>query len=214
MTSLNPHQLDLLQELINIGAGHAASTLNQMSGQHVNLYAPEVQVKSVEAMLSGEVIDSTQKVMAIKLNFGGRFSGMASLMFPPESANKLIAVILGEEPVSEDMDMMRVGVLQEVGNIVLNGVMGSIGNLLAEHIEYLPPDYYETSIGDLLLSDQQQDDMLLLAKTNFYLEDRLIQGEILIMFKLNTFDSLLEALNTMLTEQGMDPHADVERTGK
>lgn len=203
MGQLNAYQLDVLQELINIGVGHAAGTLNQMSGQHVSLHAPEVTVLPIEKMLSGEIIDATQKVMAIKLSFSGSFSGMASLMFPPESANKLITIILGEEPVAEDMDMMRMGVLQEVGNIVLNGVMGSIGNLLMEHIEYLPPDYYETSFADLLLGDGQEDNMLLLAKTNFFLEERLVQGDILVMFRLKTFDNLLEALNKILAEQGM-----------
>jgi chemotaxis protein CheC len=203
MGQLTPYQLDVLQELINIGVGHAAGTLNQMSGQHVSLHAPEVTVLPIEKMLSGDIIDTRQKVMAIKLSFSGNFSGMASLMFPPESANKLITIILGEEPVAEDMDMMRVGVLQEVGNIVLNGVMGSIGNLLTEHIEYLPPDYYETSFVDLLLSDGLQENMLLLAKTNFFLEERLIQGDILVMFRLQTFDYLLAALNKVMAEQGM-----------
>ncbi len=214
MTTLTSYQLDVLQELINIGVGHAASTLNQMSGQHVHLHAPEVTVNSIDEMVSGSLIDSARQVMAIKLTFGGKFSGMASLMFPPESANKLIAVILGSEPMDEDMDMMRMGVLQEVGNIVLNGVMGSIGNLLAEHIEYLPPDYYETSIGDLLLCDREQGNMLLLAKTNFYLESRLVQGDILIMFRLATFDSLLEAMNKMLADQGMGPNGEALETGK
>lgn len=214
MTVLTLPQLDLLQELINIGVGHAASTLNQMSGQHVHLHAPKVIVKSIEEMLSGTNIDVTRQVMAIKLTFGGRFSGMASLMFPPESANKLIAIILGEEPVAEDMDMMRMGVLQEVGNIVLNGVMGSIGNLLTEHIDYLPPDYYETTIGELLISDRRDDDMLLLARTDFYLENRLIQGNILIMFRLNTFDNLLDALNRMIATQGMTPDENPKETGQ
>jgi len=203
MGELTRPQLDLLQELINIGVGHAAGTLNQMSGQHVSLHAPEVTVLPIERMLSGEIMDAGQNVMAIKLSFSGTFSGMASLMFPPESANKLITIILGEEPVAEDMDLMRMGVLQEVGNIVLNGVMGSIGNLLMEHIEYLPPDYYETSLADLLVSEGHQQNMLLLAKTNFFLEERLIQGDILVVFRLQTFDSLLTALNKMMAEQGM-----------
>jgi chemotaxis protein CheC len=203
MTELTPNQLDVLQELINIGVGQAAATLNQMSGQHVSLHAPVVTVMTTDQMLSGEIINADQEVMAIKLSFSGKFSGMASLMFPPESANKLITIILGEEPVAEDMDLMRVGVLQEVGNIVLNGVMGSIGNLLMEHIDYLPPDYYETTFYDLMLGDGEQESMLLMAKTNFFLEDRLIQGDILVMFKLQTFGSLLMALNKMMADQGM-----------
>ncbi|GAB6059827.1 chemotaxis protein CheX [Desulfonatronum parangueonense] len=203
MNDLSPLQLDVLQELINIGVGHAASTLNQMSGRHVHLHTPEVRSSTVEELLSEPILDLKRQVMAIKLDFGGRFSGMATLMFPPESANKLISIILGEEPVSEDMDMMRMGVLQEVGNIVLNGVMGSIGNLLSEHIEYLPPDYYQTSINDLLLSDSERNYMLLLARTNFYLDERLIQGDILVLFKLQAFDHLLDAVDALMARQGM-----------
>ncbi len=203
MSVLSPYQLDVLQELINIGVGHAAATLNQMSGQHVRLHAPEVTVLPIEKMLSEASFAPQQQVMAIKLSFNAKFSGMASLIFPPESANKLITIILGEEPVAEDMDMMRMGVLQEVGNIVLNGVMGSIGNLLMENIEYLPPDYYETSFIELLSSDGEEENMLLMAKTNFVLEERLIQGDILVMFRLQTFDCLMESLDKIMVDQGM-----------
>ena len=63
---------------------------------------------------------------AVQLNFRGPFSGSAALAFPPDSAAKLVAILVGEEPEGADLDAIRVGTLTEVGNIVINGVMGKL----------------------------------------------------------------------------------------
>ncbi len=44
-----------------------------------------------------------------------------------------------------DMDALRAGTFCEVGNIVLNGVMGSISNMLNFDFDYSVPEYLETN---------------------------------------------------------------------
>ncbi|NEO26772.1 MAG: chemotaxis protein CheC, partial [Kamptonema sp. SIO4C4] len=87
-------QLDALQELVNIGVGQAAGTLNEMVQSHIHLKVPEVSVLSLqeaqstlESRLNGEFLSSVQ------LQFHGNFAGVAQLIFPTDSATKLVTIL-------------------------------------------------------------------------------------------------------------------------
>jgi len=193
---LNAAHLDILRECINIGVGRAAGSLNQMTHTHVNLSAPDVQVQSIDEFMDGTLFNINGKVIAIRLAFRGLFSGLSALIFPPTSALELVTVLLGQPPESEEMDILRLGTLQEMGNIVLNGVMGSMANMLGDHIDYLPPEYYEMPLGDLLSS--QSGGAVLVAHTRFSLEGRVIEGDIVIIFEQDSFGALLESIDKLL----------------
>jgi chemotaxis protein CheC len=131
---------------------------------------------------------------AVQLSFTGEFTGISALIFPPESAAKLVHVVLGNEALPGHDDSLRTGTLQEVGNIVLNGVMGSIANILREPLRYSPPDYVEADIASII---GRGNGMILVASTQFSMKDHLIDGEVLIIFSLSSFDSLLAAIDTL-----------------
>ena len=99
--------------------------------------------------------------------------------------------------------MLRAGTLQEVGNIVLNGVMGSMANMLEGHFSYLPPDHFETPFGELLQSRSGHDSSILIARTSFILEQHVIEGHVIIMFESESFVSLLQAVDAMTSSAGM-----------
>ena len=191
--TLSPLQLDILQELINIGVGRAAGMLNQMVNTHIQLQVPVLRVLT-QTQLAAIYAERPQSVFsAVQLSFTGEFAGISALIFPPESASKLVAVVLGKEALPGD-DAMRCGTLQEVGNIVLNGVMGSIANILKEPLRYSPPDFLEADITSIVGTG---DGMILVARTQFSMKDHLIEGEVLIIFSLSSFDSLLTAIDAM-----------------
>jgi len=193
--NLSSYQLDVLQELINIGVGKAAGMLNRMVATHVQLQVPELEVLSLDDMVAHYDAKDADTFAAVKLAFYGDFSGTSALLFPPDSAAKLVSIIIGQEELPLDMDSLRIGTLQEVGNIVLNGVMGSLGNILQEHIMYAPLDYFEGDISSLLQCGEGEQGMVLLARTSFNLEEHSIGGDIIILFQLGTFDSLVRAID-------------------
>lgn len=192
---LSPYQLDVLQELINIGVGKAASMINRMTATHVRLQVPELTVLSLEDLVAHYHDRDTDTFAAVKLAFTGYFSGASALLFPPDSAAKLVSIIIGQEELPLDMDSLRIGTLQEVGNIVLNGVMGSLGNILQEHLMYSSLDYYEGDVLSLLQGDKSAPSTVLLARTSFDLEQHSIGGDIIIVFQLGSFDSLVKAID-------------------
>uniref|UniRef100_A0ACD5GZE0 Uncharacterized protein n=1 Tax=Desertifilum tharense IPPAS B-1220 TaxID=1781255 RepID=A0ACD5GZE0_9CYAN len=51
------------------------------------------------------------------------------MIFPTESASTLVSLLTGEKPGTPDLEAVKIGTLLEVGNIVLNGVVGTVSNL-------------------------------------------------------------------------------------
>lgn len=195
--TLTHDQVDALQELINIGVGRAAGTLNDMVNSHIHLQVPLTEVLSLhsvqqrlKARLHGDTISS------VRLSFHGSFAGTAQLVFPTESASLLISTLTGEGIGTPDLDSVKIGTLSEVGNIVLNGVMGSISNVLHQHLDYSIPLYLEDDIEHLLTVDNFESDVtVIFAQARFKIEQLQITGDIILIFTLGSFDSLLLALD-------------------
>lgn len=197
--NLTGEQLDALQELINIGLGRAASVLNEMLSSHIRLQVPLLKLLSlsdVQAELRQQL--GTVQVSATQIKFTGAFLGTAMLIFPRDSAAKLVSVLIDEEHDLPDLDALKIGTLSEVGNIILNGVMGSISNLLDQCLRYSLPLYLEEQTENLLMGDLEGDPMVLLARTRFTSDRLMITGDILLVFKVGSFDTLLLALDSKL----------------
>ena len=191
MPILTPKQQDALTEVINIGLGRAAGMLNDMVNARVYLRVPTVKAFRMDQL--------AQEVAAVLLGFHGAFAGTAALVFPPDSAAKLVSLLTGENLNTPDLDAVRVGTLNEVGNIVLNGVMGSIGNILKQRVNYSLPTYAENTIMALLLSGKlAPDTTVILAHTHFGVEDHQIEGDVVLLFEVESFGLLKEAINQIL----------------
>lgn len=200
--NLTVDQLDTLQELVNIGVGMAASVLNEMIDCHICLQVPFIRVFSpVQMKEELENRLGVSLVSAVRLGFNGSFSGLAQLVFPTDSASKLVALLTNEEVGTPDLDAVKIGTLTEVGNIVINGVMGSMSNLLKQHLNYSLPMYLEDTVEHLLSSKQlESNTTVLLAQARFTIEQLQIAGDIILIFKVGSFDALLTAIE--MIEEG------------
>ncbi|MEG3927087.1 chemotaxis protein CheC [Microcoleus sp. D3_18a_C4] len=195
---LSTRQLDALQELVNIGIGQAAGVLNDMIDSPIRLQIPYLQIltpidveEELEQHLNGE------QIAAVQLKFTGSFGGIAQLVFPTNSAAMLVTMLTGEEG-TQDLDSVKIGTLSEVGNIVINGVMGAISNVLQQRLNYSIPTYSEGTIASLLISGGlATDTVVLLAQTSFMIERLHIEGDIILIFNVNSFDTLLTAINQL-----------------
>lgn len=200
MQKLTEEQIDALQELINIGVGRAASMLNEMLDSPIVLQVPSIKILNL-SQLNQELVQkfTNGQLSTVKLSFTGSFSGMAELVFPTESAATLVALLTGEEPGTPDLDLVKIGTLSEIGNIVINGVMGSISNLLKQHMNYALPIYAEDSIEKLLQLENYNDrTVFLLAQARFSIEHLELIGDIILIFETSSFEVLIEAIDRLL----------------
>ena len=202
MQSLSADQLDALQEFINIGVGRAASILNDMLDCHILLRTPLIEIfDTVQLQQKLEKRFNGGRFSTVRLAFSGQFSGTTELLFPTESASTLVAALTGEDPDSVDLDAVKIGTLSEIGNIVINGVMGSISNLLGQHLHYAIPMYLEDTIDNLLLTNQKSIDkaVFLLAQTRFEIEQLEVTGDIILILEVSSFGALIAAIDHELS---------------
>lgn len=196
---LTSDQTDALKELLNIGVGKAAAVLNEMIESHVSLQVPSLRIALVDQLENEFSALGQSQLASVSLGFHGAFTGDAMLVFPTDSAAKLVSILTGEEPESPDLDSIRIGAITEVGNILMNGVMGSIGNILDQPITYSIPTYREDTIDRLLTSGELETKAAaLLAETRFTVEKLRIEGDIILAFEVGSFDALLDIINSML----------------
>ncbi|OPY12539.1 MAG: CheY-P phosphatase CheC [Syntrophus sp. PtaB.Bin138] len=199
---LRPEQMDLLQEVINIGIGKSAGILNEMIDAHITLQVPHLRIFSKQELVQ-EMEDLTQRYFgAVKMGFHGSFKGIASLLFPRKSAAKLVNVMTGEYPMTNDLDSIRIGTLTEIGNIIINGIMGTISNLLKKPLKFFMPAYAEGSFCTMLLQDfTAASSTVLLAQTRFFVEEHLVEVDLFLFFDVGSFDDLLVCLDDMLQQE-------------
>jgi chemotaxis protein CheC len=199
--NLAPLHADALREIINIGVGRAASMLNNLVRAHIQLRIPEIRVVApdgVKDLLSGY---RRHRLSVVRLPFQGRFSGAAELVFPEESAAKLVAVLASEDALPLDVDGARSAALAEVGNIVLNGVMGSFANLLKQPLRYAVPIYTElgTGSGDVL-PEMDATTAVVFAQIHCHIHELHVVGDIILVFGTGSFDALLASIDGYLSE--------------
>jgi len=200
--NLTPDQIEGLRELVNIGVGKAAAMLNEMVQTRIYLQVPYIKVLFARDAKKELSRFGNDQLAATKISFNGAFSGTAILVFPSESASNLVAVITEEEPGTPDLDSIKAVTLNEVGNVVINGVMGSIGNMLKERVRYSFPIYMDDTIKGLLNpSESDPYSTVLLANTRFTIKEHKVEGDIILLFEVGSFDVLISAIDDMSMEE-------------
>lgn len=193
-----PYHIDTLTELINIGVGRAAAALNEMVKFRVSLEVPFVRVLT-PLQFKEEMGDlGDRKMAAVKIGFDGPFSGTAALVIPPDSASRLVDALTGAAAGAHGLDPAGTETLREVGNIVINGVMGSLGNILKQHLSYTLPAYVENTVKQIFFSEKiGNDTVFLLVRTRFKIRKLEIEGNIILLFTVGAFDTLLSAIDAV-----------------
>ena len=200
-------QVDALKEIINIGVGRSAGVLNTMLQSHIVLHVPYIKLLDPKSLRTEMGQYHEGIVATVQMGFGGSLVGNACLFFPKRSASKLVASLLGEDFENSDSNSVQTGTLNEIGNIVLNGVVGSISNILQLSLNYQIPVYMEGNVESIIDSledgiehviqtDKQQADFaILLARTRFVIEELATEGDIILFFEVGSFESLITAID-------------------
>lgn len=196
---LTPEQEDALKELLNIGVGRAAGSLNQILEKPISLQIPSITLTDAANLEQKLAQLGDHTLSSVQLPFKGSYAGSATLAFPSETAPKLVEILTGSSVDDDELNAMKVATLTEIGNIVLNGVMGSITNVLSGSITYSVPMYNESTLKNLIQSPPSygSTSVLLWAQTRFQVTDHDISGDIFLMFDSTRFEAMLEAINVL-----------------
>lgn len=191
---------EALAELISIGVGRAAEVLNSMLGSHVRLSAPSLRVMSPADLAGALTSKGEGSLSAVEMDFSGEFSGSAELVFASQDAGKLVDCITAGIvlPGEEDRESIRAGTLCEVGNIVINAILGTIANVIHAELQYSVPLYLQGRPEALLLDASLGAGVILLVNTCFQVESIEVDGDIVVFLSLESFGNLETALGCFI----------------
>jgi chemotaxis protein CheC len=189
---LDDLERDALTELVNIGVSTAASTLRKMIGDQVLLSVPAVELldRASAASLIGE--RESEKLVAVKQDFTGAITGRAMLIFPQENSLELVRAVAGEAISPAEAEEMETEALAETGNVILNGCLGTIANMLHRTLVMSLPEVLRGD-GPLLFQDEisaDGDGLVLFLYINFLVKRRNIRGYIAMLLDMPSVDAL------------------------
>jgi chemotaxis protein CheC len=140
MIELHELEQDALTEIFNIGVGIAADALYQMVGEQVPLSVPVVELTSQRGAKRHFLDREKRLLCAIRQTYSGEFTIDAVLMFPQESSDALVRMMVGSDLPAEQLAEMTTDALAELGNIVLNAVISNLASTLKLSLEGSLPD--------------------------------------------------------------------------
>jgi chemotaxis protein CheC len=205
---LNQDRKDVLAELINVGLGHACGKMGEMLGMVVQMEVPTVDLLPLGKVRARLVELDPGEILAVSMDITLGMDGRATMLFPPVSAATFVAVLSGDDPTTmseeellhqyaEDPD----GALTEIGNIVINGVVGSVANGLHERVGFSVPDTTKETMAMLLerySGDKEQ--RILFTIAGFSINEINITGNVSMLFHVDSVLPLMEALDRAMEE--------------
>jgi len=190
-------QIDSFKELFNVGVGQAAGILNQMVGTNIKLEVPDLEIIRQKRNLENIEIINKEVLSAIEEKFEGVFSGKAILAFPLRSASRLVSLLIGEEIGSPDLNSAMIGTITEVGNILINALLGTIGNIFKAKLTLSFPHHFKGFGIDLIDIEEEtpQEFVIIICKTRFSAEKLQIIGYFFLIIETQAMERLLSAMD-------------------
>ena len=198
-TILGELELDALTELVNIGVSRAASSLREMVGrQQVMLSVPNVVVVSRAEAIALLGKQESSRLVAVHQVFEGDITGRALLIFPETNSLELVRAVTGGELPLEDILELEQEALAETGNVILNGCLATIANMLQRSLKMSLPDILRGEGPEFfeLAPPPVAGDVVLFLYINFAVHERDIRGYIAMLMDMPS----LTALKVLLGE--------------
>lgn len=184
--SLNELELDALAELFNLGVGQAADALSQLAGEAVQLSIPRVQLLSKAEVVRQLGADGDRRISAVRQGFHGEIVTDAVLMFPAEHSLQLVQIMVGEVLPLEQLGEMEQEALAEIGNILLNSVVASVGDALGIAFDGSLPEVELGVLSDVLLANESVTEPLLSLQVRFEIATRSIVGHLAFLLDMQS----------------------------
>ncbi len=193
-------QMDALREVANIGAGHAATALSQMTHRTIMISVPEVNIIPVEGV--AELLGQPDDVIAgVLMHMMGDLTGRTLLIFPEASALALSDILLRRPPgATTAFGEMEQSGLKEVGNILtsayLNALSDFMGMMLVPSVPALVIDLAAAVLTTTYLNFGTERDFVFCVETSFRFGDQgeTLRGHFLLLPDLASLRAIFDAI--------------------
>jgi chemotaxis protein CheC len=205
--TLNAEEVEILQEIMNIAFGQAASDLAHVIDIHVVLSVPYIKIlKATElpVYIKDEIKDISD-ISIIEQKFLGRFKGSALMVFPASAGRELIGLFGLEENNSLESDPIETlgrETLMEVGNILIGACIGKLSELLKDSVTFSPPQIILHNHPSKTIPESHltSNDSAIVLKTVFGFDKGDVNGFMFLVTSQESIQWLKEALQKFIEQ--------------
>ena len=152
---ISSEQLDILKEIGNIGAGHAATALSTMMNKKIDMKVPYVRIMTFDEMI--EMAGGAENVVAsVYLRIEGEAPSNMFFVLPLTQGNKYIQQLICDPNFSFDKppyDEMAISALQELGNILAGNYISSLSDFTGLDLHPSVPAVCVDMLGAIIVMD-------------------------------------------------------------
>jgi chemotaxis protein CheC len=198
---LSTIQSDAIQELGNIGAAHAATTLSQMLGSTIEMSVPAVTVVDL-SHLADYMGEESAAMVAFELQGDIAHGGYILFYITRESAIRMTNTMLGLTETNRPLSEMDESALLEVGNIMVSAFLDATAELLGFVMLPSPPsltiDMAHAAMQSLIAQMQEETNEVLLFSTELTCEEYKVDSDIIMMPERSTLNKIIELLENLM----------------
>lgn len=199
--------LDVLKEIGNIGAAHAATSLSQLLNRKVDMHVPGVDLVTFDEMF--ELAGGADEIVAgIYLRIEGDLSGSMFFMLSLKSANRFIRILTGDEAFDfNNPPFSEIGVssVQELGNILSGSYLSALSDFTGLKIYPTVPSLSVDMVGAIvsfgLIEVSQYSDEVIVIGTEIRGEGvselEHIDGHFFLMPDPSSYKTIFQSLGVM-----------------
>jgi chemotaxis protein CheC len=136
----------------------------------------------------------------VQQSFDGPFAGRALLIFPEAQSLELVRSIVGDEHSLDDVMDLEQEALAETGNVILNGCLATIANVLNRTMRMSLPLVIRGDGGTLfdLQGGRANDQLVLFLYIDFTVKNRDIGGFIALLMDLPSITALKDIVHDFI----------------
>ncbi len=198
LSKLEGFKLDVLKEVGNIGAGHAATALSQLLDKPIDMAVPKVQILPFEDI--AEKVGGAEKiVLTVFFRVEGDAPGNLFYIMAPEAGKSLLNRLGAFEPTEGlDLTEMEQSALGEIGNILAGSYLSSLADFtnlaMSPTVPALALDMAGAILSYGMIQFGEMGDAALLIDTTFVQGNDEVEGQFFLIPDPESFNKIFTAL--------------------
>lgn len=201
---ISSFHLDVLKEIGNIGAAHAATALSTLLNKKIDMKVPKVEMVSFDDMM--EMAGGPENVVAgIYLRIEGDITGSMFFVLPVEQANRFIRRLIQDDTFdfqAETVTNIGASAMQELGNILSGSYLSALSDFTSLKIYPTVPALCVDMVGAIisfgLVEVSHVSDYVIVIDTALMEEDvpneQNVKGHFFLLPDPESFTALFSAL--------------------
>ncbi len=174
LLQLTQMDLDALRETANIGAGHAATALSQMTSHTIMITVPTITIAALEDVPS-RILPEEEPIVAVLMQMMGDLTGRTLLVFPHPTAMRLAQLMIRRPAVpNAPFGELEQSAIKEAGNILSGAYMNALSEFMGLMLLPSPPslaiDMSTAVLNTAYLQFGTERDMVVAVETQFFLQ--------------------------------------------